>query len=40
MWIKSYSGCLYVVVLGSERALEQALISAPSVLLLAEIVVS
>tara|TARA_B100000497_G_scaffold66462_1_gene75098 strand:- start:102 stop:311 length:210 start_codon:yes stop_codon:yes gene_type:complete len=29
MWIKAYSGCLYVVVLGSERAPEPALFSAP-----------
>ena len=29
MWIKAYPGCLYVVVLGSKRALEPALFSAP-----------
>ena len=29
MWIKAHSGCLYVVVLGSKRALEPALFSAP-----------
>ena len=39
MRIKAYSGCLYVVVLGAERALELGLFSRPSVLLLAEIVV-
>ena len=29
MWIKAYPGYLYVVVLGSKRALEPALFSAP-----------
>ena len=29
MWIKAYPGCLYGVVLGSKRALEPALFSAP-----------
>lgn len=30
MWIKAYLGCLYVVGLGSERALNPALFFAPT----------